>query len=131
MQQWYKPDIVQRFFLYHALNTGLQLEELPLKRIDIPGTRKTAKHKKGKDYRLLEPVYTLIWMVVDTLKFNLDYVSYLMAPEILVDFIKNDRLWRKPEIKQLLEERKKVLEVVDADSKNLDFLPKNRLIFMF
>ncbi len=26
MQQWYKPDIVQRFYLYHALNSGLQLE---------------------------------------------------------------------------------------------------------
>ncbi len=29
MQQWYKPDISQRLYLYHALNTGLQLEDLP------------------------------------------------------------------------------------------------------
>lgn len=129
MQQWYKPDIVQRFFLYHTLNTALQLEELPLKRFDFPN--KTKMPKKGKDYRLLAPVYTLIWMVVDTLNFDLDYVSYLMAPELLVDFLNNNRLWREPEIKKLLEERNKVLEVLQNEAKNLDFLPKNRLIFMF
>lgn len=129
MQQWYKPDIVQRFFLYHTLNTALQLEELPLKRFDFP--TKTKMPKKGKDYRLLAPVYTLIWMVVDTLDFDLDYVSYLMAPELLVDFLNNNRLWREPEIKKLLEERNKVLEVLQNEAKNLDFLPKNRLIFMF
>jgi hypothetical protein len=129
MQQWYKPDIVQRFFLYHTLNTALQLEELPLKRFDFPA--KTKVLKRGKDYRLLAPVYTLIWMVVDTLNFDLDYVSYLMAPEILVDFLNNNRLWREPEIKKLLAERNKVLEVLQNEAKNLDFLPKNRLIFMF
>lgn len=129
MQQWYKPDIVQRFFLYHTLNTALQLEELPLKRFDFPAKAKMPK--RGKDYRLLAPVYTLIWMVVDTLNFDLDYVSYLMAPEILVDFLNNNRLWREPEIKKLLEERKKVLKVLQNEAKNLDFLPKNRLIFMF
>jgi predicted transposase/invertase (TIGR01784 family) len=129
MQQWYKPDIVQRFFLYHTLNTALQLEELPLKRFDFPA--KTKMLKRGKDYRLLAPVYTLIWMVVDTLNFDLDYVSYLMAPEILVDFLNNNRLWREPEIKKLLAERNKVLEVLQNEAKNLDFLPKNRLIFMF
>ncbi len=129
MQQWYKPDIVQRFFLYHTLNTALQLEELPLKRFDFPAKNKVLK--RGKDYRLLAPVYTLIWMVVDTLNFDLDYVSYLMAPEILVDFLNNNRLWREPEIKKLLVERNKVLEVLQNEAKNLDFLPKNRLIFMF
>jgi hypothetical protein len=129
MQQWYKPDIVQRFFLYHALNTGLQLEELPLKRIDLP--TKIKGPKRGRDYRVLEPVYTLIWMVMDSLNFERDYISYLMAPEALVDFLKDDRLWKEPEIKKLLEERKKLLEILNNKSKNLDFLPKNRLIFIF
>jgi hypothetical protein len=131
MQQWYKPDIVQRFFLYHTLNTALQLEDIPLKRFPIPGSGRPGKYKRIKDYRLLEPVYTLIWMVMDTLKFTMDYISYLMAPEILVDFLKDDRLWREPEIKKLLEERKRILEVVEGNTRNIDFLPKNRLIFMF
>jgi hypothetical protein len=129
MQQWYKRDVAQRFYLYHALNSGLQLEKLPIKRFPFPG--KPGKSKPAKDYRELEPVFTLIWMVTDTLNFTNDYVSYLMAPEVVLDFLKNDRLWHEPQIKELLEERKKVLEVVRNDTKNLDFLPKNRLVFMF
>ncbi len=35
MQQWYKPDIIQRLYLYHALNTGLQLEDLPKERLEL------------------------------------------------------------------------------------------------
>jgi hypothetical protein len=129
MQQWYKRDVAQRFYLYHALSSGLQLEKLPLKRFDFPD--KPGKSKPAKDYRELEPVLTLIWMVTDTLNFTDDYVSYVMAPEIVLEFLNNDRLWHEPEIKKLLEERKKVLEVVRNDTKNLDFFPKNRLIFMF
>ncbi|MCP5052888.1 MAG: hypothetical protein GY940_37310, partial [bacterium] len=58
------------------------------------------------------------------------YVSYIMAPEIILDFIKNERLWRKPEIVELLKERERVLTVTQNETKDLDFLPKNRLIFM-
>jgi len=129
MQQWYKRDIAQRFFLYHSLNSGLQLENLPIKRFAFPG--KPGKSKPSKDYRELEPVLTLIWMVMDTLNFTNDYICYLMAPEMVLDFLKNDKLWHEPDIKELLEERKKVLEVVRNDTRNLDFLPKNRLVFMF
>ncbi len=129
MQQWYKRDVAQRFFLYHALNSGLQLEKLPLTRFDFPD--KPGKSKPSKDYRELEPVLTLIWMVVDTLNFTNDYISYLMTPEVVLDFLNNDQLWHEPNIKELLEERKKVLEVVRNNTKNLDFIPKNRLVFMF
>jgi hypothetical protein len=31
MQQWHKTDVVQRFYVYHALNSALQLEKLPKK----------------------------------------------------------------------------------------------------
>ncbi len=49
MQQWYKADVTQRFYLYHALNTGLQTEDLPKKRI-VPD--KTSKQiVRVKDYR--------------------------------------------------------------------------------
>ncbi|KPA08787.1 hypothetical protein MHK_011011, partial [Candidatus Magnetomorum sp. HK-1] len=65
MQQWYKSDVAQRFYLYHALNTGLQLETLPKRKILLDASAKQIK--KVKDYRLLEPVYTIIWMVDDTL----------------------------------------------------------------
>lgn len=129
MQQWYKRDIVQRFYLYHALNTGLQLEDLPLKSLDLKS--EAIRVKKTKDYRELEPVLTLIWMVVDSLNFKNDFISYLMAPEVVLDFLKNDRLWHESKIKELLEERRKILEIISNDTKSLDFLPKNRLIFAF
>ncbi|MCP4353424.1 MAG: hypothetical protein GY795_48870, partial [Desulfobacterales bacterium] len=60
MQQWYKPDVTQRFYLYHALNTGLQLESLPKEKIVVD--RLSKKIKKISDYRMLEPVITLIWV---------------------------------------------------------------------
>lgn len=129
MQQWYKRDIVQRFYLYHALNTGLQLENLPKESYFLKTTGKKAK--KIKDYKALQPVMTIIWMVTDALMFDRDYVSYAMAPEIAMDFIKNDRLWHRPEIVELLKAREEVLKVLENETKNLDFLPRNRLIFMF
>ena len=46
MQQWYKPDIIQRFYLYDALNTGLQLESLETKTIELP-------NNKVKDIKLI------------------------------------------------------------------------------
>ncbi len=129
LQQWYKQDVIQRFYLYHALNTGLQLEVLPPKTISLDTTR--TEKKRGKDYRGLEPVMTIIWMVVDSLKFEEDFVSYVMAPQTAIDFIKNQRLWHQPEIVELLKEREKALTVISNEAKGLDFLPKNRLVFMF
>ncbi len=129
MQQWYKPGIVQRFYLYHALNTGLQLEDIPKKRlvVDI----KTRKIKRIRDYRLLEPVLTLVWMVHDTLSFKENYVAYTMAPELVLEFLENDRLWDNPNIRDLLKERHRVLAIANNHAKQLDFLKHNRLVFMF
>lgn len=31
MQQWYKPDYVKRFYVYHCINSALQLENMPLR----------------------------------------------------------------------------------------------------
>jgi len=77
MQQWYKRDIGKRFYLYHALNTGLQLEELPMKRIVLD--RQTRKMKKAKDYQALEPVITLVWMMRRLRRVDLpqDDVTYI------------------------------------------------------
>ena len=128
MQQWYKRDVSQRFYLYHALSTGLQLEKIPEKRViyDVSIERT----KKIKDYRFLSPVITLVWMVDDTMGFKDDYVAYSMTPEIVVQFVKNKKLWHKQEIIEILKERSRVLDVLDNKNKELDFLSKNRLIFL-
>jgi hypothetical protein len=128
MQQWYKRDISQRFYLYHALNTGLQLEKLPSKRVLYDYSYE--KNKKVEDYRALLPVLTLVWMADDSLDLKDDYVAYSMSPEIVVKFVKNKKLWHKPEIVELLKERARLLEVLDNQTKELQFLAKNRLIFM-
>lgn len=128
MQQWYKPDLVQRFYLYHALNSGLQLEQLPKERFIID--RLTRKLKKVRDYRSLEPVLTLIWLVDDTLRFKENYVAYIMTPELVLELLRNERLWHNPEIRELLAERERVLEVAMNHTKDLDFLRQNRLIFL-
>lgn len=128
MQQWYKRDISQRFYLYHALNTGLQLEKLPSKRVLYDYSYE--KNKKVEDYRALLPVLTLVWMADDSLDLKDDFVAYSMSPEIVVKFVKNKKLWHKPEIVELLKERARLLEVLDNQTKELQFLAKNRLIFM-
>ena len=69
MQQWYKPDVVHRFYTYHCINTALQLESLPLKSIALEGD----KERKIKDYNEIVPVITLVWMVDDTFGFKEDY----------------------------------------------------------
>jgi len=56
MQQWYKTDIVRRFYLYHSLSTSLQLEDLGEEVKSIHFSRKVKKEKLYKD---LEPVITL------------------------------------------------------------------------
>ncbi|MDQ1352049.1 MAG: hypothetical protein QG657_2355 [Acidobacteriota bacterium] len=128
MQQWYKRDVTQRFYLYHALNTGLQLEKLPSKRVLYDYSYQ--KSKKVEDYRALLPVITLVWLADDSLGFTDDYVAYTMSPEMVTEFVKNEKLWHKPEIIDLLKERARLLEVLDNQAKELYFLAKNRLIFM-
>jgi hypothetical protein len=128
MQQWYKPDIVERFYLYHALNSSLQLENLPTERFVF--SRKTGKSRKVRDYKELMPVLTLIWLVDDTLYFKENYVAYAMTPEMVMDFLRNEQLWHNPELKEILLERERVLEVASNKAKHLDFLSQNRLVFI-
>ncbi|MCP4352726.1 MAG: hypothetical protein GY795_45300 [Desulfobacterales bacterium] len=129
MQQWYKADVSQRFYLYHALNTGLQLENLPKRKIILDGPAKQIR--KVKDYRSLEPVCTLIWMVDDTLKFDSDFAAYRMTPEIVTDFVTNEKLWNKPEIVRIMKQRADALKAMLNKTKSLDFLQANRLVFAF
>ena len=129
MQQWYKPDVAQRFFLYHALNSGLQLESLPEKKLIID--KITGKTKEIKDYRRLEPVTTLVWMVHDTLGFEVNYAAYRLMPHAVADFLTADKLWNTEEIKSLLEHRVKVMRDLENNHKGMAFIAQNSLTFMF
>lgn len=127
MQQWYKPDVVKRFYVYHCAATALQLEDLPEKKVS------NTKDKRAKDidYRKVEPVLTLIWMVDDSLLFKENFTAYTSSPESALDFIHNTELWEKNDLDLLLLQRQIVLKALDNRHKDLDFLQKNRLIFMF
>jgi len=111
MQQWFKPDIVHRFYVYHCINTALQLEKLPLKSFAID--MEIGKERKIKDYSEVIPVITLIWMVDDALNFTDDYVSYTMTPEIVRNFIENNLLWQQPNISEILKERTAALKQLE------------------
>lgn len=128
MQQWYKTDVVKRFYTYHCAGTVLQLERVPDKKLPVADKKRT----KTKDYRHIKPVITLIWMVDDTLGFNENFVAYSMTPELITHFIKNKELWEEPQIiENILDERKKMLKLINNETKDLSFIPQNRLVFMF
>ncbi len=127
MQQWYKPDVVKRFYLYHTLNSALQLESLPYKSLNFG----EGKERKIRDYNSLESVITLVWMAEDMLGFSEDYVSYMLTPQLVADFVKNDFLWKNEDIQAILAERTKLLTVLDNKTKEIDFLQSNQLIYLF
>ena len=129
MQQWYKADVIHRFYTYHALNTALQLESLPLKKIFKDPIK--GNDLEIKDYRRVEPVITLVWMVDDSLKHEGDFLSYSMVNDRVIDFINNNTLWLNKNINDLLLERNKIIQELKNNAKNLDFIPKNKLIFAF
>ena len=127
MQQWFKTDIIKRFYAYHSLNTVLQLEKMPDKSLPIDDR----KQSEIKDYDLILPVITLIWLADDSLGFKDDFVSYTMTSETVNEFIKNKSVWREDNILEILEEREKCLEILNNKTKKLDFLQENKLIYAF
>lgn len=127
MQQWYKPDVVQRFYVYHAIGSALQLEDMPKKLIPLPD----GKTRSVRDYSELLPTITIIWMVHDTLGFTDDYVSFVLTPEYISEFIRDAREWNTAKCKELVSKREKLLELLTNSEKNIDFLSKNKLIYAF
>jgi len=127
MQQWYKTDIVKRFYMYHSMNTVLQLEKIPDKNIDLGDNKK----KETKDYNEIIPVITFIWFADDNLNFTVDFVSYIMTSEMVHDFLRNKNLWKEENFVELMKEREKCLEVINNKTKKLDFLQQNKLIYAF
>ncbi len=138
MQQWYKTDVVRRFYTYHTAGTVLQLERLNSKQLPIStihNSESNATHKtdenRTKNYNELKPVITIIWMVDDTLQFAESAVGYTMTPEDIMHFIRNKEIWTNPQVLDLLTERNRLLKILNNDTKDLDFLSKNRLVFLF
>lgn len=127
MQQFYKQDVIKRFFMYFCNNTTLQLENIPP--IAIPVLN--GKVYKTKNYHFLEPSIVLVWMVDDVLGFQDDMAAFSVFPETLHDFIRNESLWATNNLTELLKQRLEVLKKLDNNTKGLDFLPKNRLIYLF
>jgi hypothetical protein len=130
MQQWYKTDVVKRFYVYHAANSALQLENLPFKTI-FKQPNNTERENRPRDYQYIEPVLTLVWMADDTLDFADDYITYRMQPDTMLEFVRNRDLWRDQEINAIMKARALVLQDLDRVHKNLDFLSKNQLVFAF
>jgi len=127
MQQWYKPDVVQRFYVYHALSAALQLEALPKKIIPLPEN----KSREVKDYSELLPTITIIWMVHDNLKFTEDTVTYSLTPEYVTDFIIESEPWADKNYTLINEKREYLLKLLEKTDKNIDFLRKSKLIYAF
>jgi hypothetical protein len=126
MQQRYKQDVVKRFYLYHCVSTALQLETL--KPVTITGAN--GKTYKEKDYGGIEPVLTLVWMVDDTLKFKDDFIVFTTLPEAAKDFIADETLWSQP-LETIKAARTKTLKILNNKTKGLDFMQKNKIIYIF
>jgi len=127
MQQWYKSDIVHRFYMYHSMNSVLQLENMPDKSIKLPEN----KYREIKNYKNLLPVITLIWLADDNMGFSEDFVSYTMTSESLLNFVRDKNIWKEEKVLEIITERNKQLKIVDNKTKQLDFLQKNKLIYAF
>ena len=128
MQQSYKPDVVKRFYIYHALNSGLQLEGLPKK---VSVNQQTGEETETLSYAGVLPVYTLIWMVDDNLGFDVETITFALSPDQTVDFIKNNDLWASKDVEKICAVREEILTLLQNKSKGLDFLPQNKLTFAF
>jgi len=129
MQQWHKTDIVRRFYLYHALNSGLQVENLPRKIVGY--NEKTGQPIKVKDYSQLKPAITLIWLVDETLGYFMDYATFRLAPEKIIDFVKNNDIWNHDNVEKLIKTRAELVDIMNNNTKDLQFLPENSLTFIF
>ncbi len=127
MQQWYKQDIVYRFYIYHCLNTVLQLEDLPLKKVLVDKSK--PEYKEINSYDTVLPVVTIIWLVDDTLNNSKnDYLSFTLLPEKAKDFFMQTNVWQHKDIE---EQVKEIVTLLKNNNKNLQFLQKNRLMFVF
>jgi hypothetical protein len=126
MQQGYKKNVVKRFFLYHCLNTALQLETIT----ETLHTDKKGKEHRTREYKELQAAITIVWLVHDNFGLEVDYIEYNPYPKVWMDFIKNDSLWNGAK-NVLKNHRDQLLSMLENDRRSLDFLTENRLFFVF
>jgi hypothetical protein len=91
----------------------------------------SSQKRDTPDYHYLEPVITLIWMAHDNMGFSDDFVSYILTPEVLAEFIKDTPLWQVDNFADLIIQREKVLKVMNNQTRQIGFLSKNKLIYAF
>ena len=129
MQQWYKSDVVKRFYLYHCASTVLQLELLPQKK--IISANPNEKRAKSIDYQEVVPVLTIIWMVNDNMGFKENLISYINAPDEVTHFVRDENIWNRKNIDELVEKRTYLAGLINNKKRDLEFLQENKLVFMF
>lgn len=69
-------------------------------------------------------------MVDDTLGFDEDFIVFTTLPEATKDFIADEALWSQP-LETILAARDKTLKILNNKTKGLDFLQKNKMIYIF
>ena len=84
-----------------------------------------------KNYNIIVPVITLVWLADENLGLKDDFISYIMTPETVSLFLRDNFLWEKADIKELLAVRNAELSKIDNKTKGIDFLSQNRLIYAF
>jgi hypothetical protein len=126
MQQGYKQNVVKRFFLYHCLNTALQLETIS----ETVRTDKKGYDHRTRNYEELQATTTIVWLAQDNFDLEVDSIEYNPYPKAWVDFIKNESLWKKSKT-ILNQHRVELLKILKKDRRELAFLVENRLIFAF
>ncbi|MEN9611517.1 MAG: hypothetical protein RLZZ628_2331 [Bacteroidota bacterium] len=126
MQQDYHDYLIQRFYLYHCLSTGLQLEIIK----DKVAFNNAGKEVVIKRYTELKPVISIIWMSETNFGFKEDFVEFNTYPKMVADFINDDTVWSqdKPAILTL---RNQLRTYLNSTEYHLDFHTQNRLIYVF
>jgi hypothetical protein len=126
MQQAHKTDVIKRFYIYHCLNTCLQLEKIK----DMIVRDAQGNEHRIRNYHELEPVFTIIWMVTDTFGFKEDFMEYNTWPKAVIDFIKDDALWSQKK-ETIFEIREALVKMLDKKQRGVDFMQQNRIIYLF
>ncbi len=126
MQQAHKTDVIKRFYIYHCLNTCLQLEKIK----DMIVRDAKGNEHRIRNYNELDPVFTIIWMVTDTFGFKADFIEYNHYPKPVIDFLRDDALWGQ-EKEAIFAMREALVQMLDKKQRGLDFLAQNRMIYLF
>jgi hypothetical protein len=116
MQQWYKNDVVKRFYLYFCNNTSLQLESLKQSNIAI-GEGKEYRTKKMEVIELLKTSE----LSDDDIQYITDYEAHKIGAEnYRQSLIEEERYDKKRLLKLKDEEMRLALKRKDEEMKLKD-----------